>query len=543
MSIKLTRRDFLGIAGSLGAAILFDQWPKIRSGSIPVKRWGANREVGHLLRGHALTEPRQKEKVGTLIVGGGVSALSAAWELKKKGLKDFLILELENEVGGNSLSGQNEITAFPWGAHYIPLPTENLSSMIELFEELKVIEGFNSSGLPRYNELYLVHEPHERLFINGLWQEGLIPEKGIPKEDQAEISRFLELMAKYRTAQGMDHKKAFSLPVEMSSQDSDFLKLDKISMDTFLKEHKFSSSFLNWYVNYCCRDDYGTPMDKTSAWAGVHYFAARGGKAANAEIGTVLTWPEGNGWIIQQLKQRLQTHIRTQSLVYQIESIDDKFKADFYDLKSKTTKAIIAENVIFAAPRFVAGRVIKSLRDSNPNYLKDFSYAPWVVANVSVDKKPQGKGAPLSWDNVFYGSQSLGYVVSTHQNIERYSSKTVLTYYWPLTHGDPSQVRLEAEKRTDREWANLVIRDLEQMHPGISENILSIDYWIWGHGMIRPTPGFIWGGSRKESLKPIGNLFFAHSDMSGLSIFEEAQYRGVSAAKEVLKNYGRQHLG
>jgi hypothetical protein len=32
----------------------------------------------------------------------------------------------------------------------------------------------------------------------------------------------------------------------------------------------------------------------------------------------------------------------------------------------------------------------------------------------------------------------------------------------------------------------------------------------------------------------LGNVHFAHTDMSGISIFEEAQYRGVLAAKKVL---------
>ena len=32
-------------------------------------------------------------------------------------------------------------------------------------------------------------------------------------------------------------------------------------------------------------------------------------------------------------------------------------------------------------------------------------------------------------------------------------------------------------------------------------------------------------------VKPLGNIFFANSDLSGFSIFEEAQYRGVEAAK------------
>jgi hypothetical protein len=52
-----------------------------------------------------------------------------------------------------------------------------------------------------------------------------------------------------------------------------------------------------------------------------------------------------------------------------------------------------------------------------------------------------------------------------------------------------------------------------------------------GHAMIRPTPGFL---SRKYD-PAIPRLWCANSDLSGISIFEEAQYRGVRAAESALK--------
>ncbi len=73
------------------------------------------------------------------------------------------------------------------------------------------------------------------------------------------------------------------------------------------------------------------------------------------------------------------------------------------------------------------------------------------------------------------------------------------------------------------------------MHPDIEELILSMDLWPWGHGMIRPDVGFIWGETRKQMKASAGNIVFAHSDMSGISNFEEAQYHGVEAAKAVIE--------
>jgi hypothetical protein len=59
-----------------------------------------------------------------------------------------------------------------------------------------------------------------------------------------------------------------------------------------------------------------------------------------------------------------------------------------------------------------------------------------------------------------------------------------------------------------------------------------------GHAMIRPVPGSIFSAERLSVAKRPGRLSFAHSDLSGISIFEQAQYHGVSAAQEILRSIG-----
>ena len=81
-----------------------------------------------------------------VIVGGGISGLSAGWKLSKAGFQDFEIFELEPEVAGVSRSGENSISPFPWGAHYVPLPTEESRAVRELFEDLGVIESRTAAG-------------------------------------------------------------------------------------------------------------------------------------------------------------------------------------------------------------------------------------------------------------------------------------------------------------------------------------------------------------------------------------------------------------
>ena len=54
--------------------------------------------------------------------------------------------------------------------------------------------------------------------------------------------------------------------------------------------------------------------------------------------------------------------------------------------------------------------------------------------------------------------------------------------------------------------------------------------------MIRPVPGFIWGETRQRMQERRGSIVFAHSDMSGISIFEEAFTRGTQAADTLLNS-------
>jgi hypothetical protein len=58
--------------------------------------------------------------------------------------------------------------------------------------------------------------------------------------------------------------------------------------------------------------------------------------------------------------------------------------------------------------------------------------------------------------------------------------------------------------------------------------------------MIVPVPGLIHGPVRKALALPVGDrIHFAHSDLSGMSLFEEAFHQGLRAAREVLQQLAR----
>ncbi len=132
------------------------------------------------------------------------------------------MLELNNDAGGNSLGGSNAHTAFPWGAHYLPIPGTNDPELTKFLKEINVITG-EENGLPIFNDYYLCFEPKERLYIDHFWQDGLIPQAGIPNDDKKQIEQFMAAMHGFRDQRGKDGKEAFTIPVDESSQDDAFL--------------------------------------------------------------------------------------------------------------------------------------------------------------------------------------------------------------------------------------------------------------------------------------------------------------------------------
>jgi hypothetical protein len=504
----VTRREFLAFGAGLAAGCR--RGARRVTGSFA----GASYDVGHLLRNGSIPAPKEKRRVPVVIVGGGVAGLSAGWHLARHGFQDFEILELEEEAGGNSRFGENRISAYPWGAHYVPQPTKDSRYVRELFEELGVITGY-ANGEPVYKDEYVCFDPQERLYIHGRWQDGLIPSIGTTDRDHDDLDRFDEIIADFKA------RRAFTIPMEFSRQDKDLLALDSVSIRDFLDARGLHSLALHWYVNYACRDDFGCTSGDVSAWAGIHYFASR-----DVDQNAVLTWPEGNGWIVKRLREKLRNSIRPGALAFRV----TQGQVDYYDVHEKTSTTIHADRIIFACPTFLAKFLVE-----NPPATDAFDYAPWLVANLTMEAFPmQRAGVPLAWDNVIHDSDALGYVVATHQSLRIHQPQTVFTFYYPLAGSSPKDERTRLLSTDWKTWTNFILDDLSRPHPEIRELVSNIDIMRWGHAMVRPRPGFMWNEARRRFTRPFGRIHFAHSDLSGFSLFEEAQYRGVIAAQWVL---------
>ncbi len=527
----MDRRRFLGV---LGAAALA---PVLQGCGTRRTIEGGIVGAAHR-RGHRLFEPppgpaTTVDETGVVIAGGGVAGLAAGWKLARSGFDDFVLLELEDDIGGTAVAGANDVSAFPWGAHYVPVPTRDQRALCELLAEADVIAGFDASGRARPREECLVRAPEERLFHRGSWMEGLWLRDGADDADRKEFDRFQAMASELARRRDQEGRRVFTIPVARCGRDPETLALDRISMAEWLARNGYRSPRLLWYVDYACRDDYGSSPATTSAWAGLHYFASRqdGDGGVPAEF---LTWPDGNGFLVRALAAPLAGRIRTGATVLAVDEREGRVLVTWVEERTGVLRALRARRCVVALPQFAARRILRGADAAADGFV----HSPWAVANVTLASRPASRGFPEAWDNVLYESPSLGYVVATHQT-DRRDRATVWTWYRPYPDGDPAAARRALLGRPWESWRDEILADLRTAHPDIEDHVTRIDVRVWGHAMVRPSPGFLFGGRREAAARPRGLLHFAGADLGGLPLFEEAQWSGVRAAEEVLAALGR----
>jgi glycine/D-amino acid oxidase-like deaminating enzyme len=468
--------------------------------------------LGHRLRDRApMPAPRRRVRVPVVIVGGGIAGLSAAWQLERHGFRDYVLLEMESEAGGNSRAGENVVSRYPWAAHYVPVPGPRATLARELFRELGVL---TDAG---WDERNLCFAPQERMFVHGEWQPGLEAELLGSRTGRDELRRFEALIEEQRRT------GEFTIPMALGARAGS--PLDRMTFAEWLDATNLRSPAMRWYAEYGTRDDYGALAHDTSAWAGVHYHAAR----EPAEQGP-LTWPEGNAWIARRLAARIAPRLVTGALVHRV----SRDSGNRWQVRAGDAE-FSCEHVIFAAPMFVAPYVIEGMRAPR------FTYSPWLVANLTLDRWPEERGVAPAWDNVIRSAAGLGYVVATHQSLRvREPGATVWTYYWALAQRDAITERRVLQASTWSDWVERIMKELSVAHPNIRRCVTHVDLVRLGHAMVRPTVGFLGADARRDPKWAPRGIYLAHSDLSGLSLFEEAQYRGAAAADAVLAT---QHRG
>jgi predicted NAD/FAD-dependent oxidoreductase len=479
---------------------------------------------GHAVR-DAVARPAGRGPVSqcaVAVVGAGMAGLAAARALRRAGVDDLCVLELEDAAGGNARGHVLGGLACPLGAHYLPQPGPDAHEVAEWLHELGLLRS--ELGRTVADERHLCHSPQERIWFEGAWHEGLLPPAAPGSARLHQYRRFASAI------EAQSRAGRYTLPARRGGWSAAQDALDRVPFAVWLDREGFTDPALRWYLDYVCRDDYGAGAGAVSAWAGVHYFACRHGFGAT-DTEAVFTWPEGNAWLVERLARPLGDRLVRAAPVVRLRAERHAVAIDLLDGRRWR-----AERVVVALPLHVARRVVAEPPPALEAAARAVVHAPWLVANLLL-RSPLvdvPTGAAPAWDNVLVDLDgaspwALGYVDARHQELrQRRDGPALLTAYWAL----PPAARARLLDEPWSAWAGRIVDDLARAHPDLPRRLQRIELARHGHAMAVPVPGL----QRHPALRaladgPHGRLHFAHSDLAGYSVIEEAFTLGDAAGR------------
>jgi protoporphyrinogen oxidase len=460
-----------------------------------------------------------------VIIGGGLAGLATAYWLKKLGITNVLLLEKEDPVGGNArLDGP---AGAEWGqaSAYTVFPYNQ--NLIDIYTDLGVVTGLDDEGYPIVDEKYLLKAPANSSFIGGKWypepwDQGI---DGLPYSDQikADLKAFRDDQIEWYNFTDADGKFATDTPTDASTEDPMVRGFDDVSFADYIAQKGWSPEVAKFYTPYC-RSAFGCDPGELSAWAAINFFGS--------EFQPAMSQPGGNAYLALGLRDLIgAASLQTKSFVLRAVNQGDEVHVSY--LKDDTVTTIRAKTAVYAGPRYLARYVLPDLVASGRDEAKDFKYTPYLVAAVHVEKTPAGIG----YDNWIQDVDTLfadiivadwaGLADPAGAPLDR---KNTLSCYCPLV-GEGK--RGELLSTTFEEYEQIVLDDLEKVFPGIRETVTGVDLYRWGHAMLQPRAGFVFGASRVDSQKPEGRIFFSNHDVDGLPAFENAVGAAFRAAGEV----------
>ncbi len=367
---------------------------------------------------------------------------------------------------------------------------------------------------------------------------------GLVKDFFSKFPRFRALIARYESNPQMYPQ----IPTQDLAERKWVDQFDKRSLNEYLQKElgaEFAGNLESWIEHYCW-SSFGASTSEISAAAGMNFLAS--------EFERVLFFPQGNAGVAECLLRKLipdlgEERLIAEALVLQVTQMANKnWKVVFVD-GSQRLRALSAESVVMACPKFVAGKIIPKLEPARLKAIGQIRYRSYVVTNVLIDGKfdfqtydafilDKGKAAMVTEERAkLAGSTDI--VSATYKAAAR---DTVLTLYQGLPY-DSGRTELFAQNA----WQKIrekISRQLEsQILPGLGidpSRVRGMRIARWGHPMPVPAPGVF----KKRMVDTLhmpfeDSMFFVHQDNWLLPSLETAMEEAIRWAPEIRKRVGK----
>jgi len=544
---RLTRRLFLngGLKASLAAGLMSHaSLSEILAGPATARHYDGrlieeSYGVAHSLRDGTLSIPELRPEGrlhDAIVLGGGISGLMAAWDLKRGGLEDVVLYDKEDYVGGNARKAHANGTDYSCATWSVARPRDPF--LTGVLKDLDVIEGFAADGTPRIRSEFVGTGPDFNVLIDGRYYlqpsgpdtdlEAIGARLPLSARDRRDLVALFNDFGYWETHRGSDGRPAFAMPVEEGSRDASVLELDRITMRDYAVRKGWGPATIE-VIDEWSTSTIGGTVSEVSAYAFLSFNSLGQG-------GEDITLPGGNAWLAGRLADRVgYDHLLTGLTAVRVTNEGNEVRVVLIDPATGRFSMRRARSAVIACPKQITGRMVPGLTGPGREALAQYTYGALLMGAASVSHTPVLKGDPLAWYNSVHGRLIQGFLVGDY-NSERWRSgdvrrPNVLCLWAPLGG------KVERQDLLDNPWSHWADRmadDLEYMIPGVQADLTRLDIYVWGHHMVIPRPGFLTGDGRARLTRPLGNITFAHSDRHGMPSFELAARAGHDAALEAI---------
>lgn len=472
--MSANRRDFIKfvVAGAVSAGCPVDlslvaQTTETNTATVD----GEDNRICHQVRdGKVFARPPASEKHDVVIVGGGVSGLTAAYRLQHR---DVLLLEKEPHWGGNAYAMEYDGSIYATGSAFIWSDSEGFRFAKEI----------GLDPLP-------VNSPDGSIingeFVFDTWGDGLdkLPYPPIIRESFKNFKK-------------------------------EMLRIDVAKRNVELYNVPFSS-FMNLYAREIKQwwdtfgpSNWGATSDDTAAALAISEFQEMADQSA-ADVR--YTWPGGLGAITKKLAEilepkygnRMQTGATTVAVVPGKEDVQVTYMLD------GELKTVSAKTAIMATPKFITRRIVQGIPDKQSEAMKQIRYAPYCVVNLIFDKPVFNKG----YDTWCPGNTFTDFIVADWVIRKKpgYKQKhNILSCYTPLHEAQRASLLTDDGAK---ELAADALRDFKKLLPETNVDPVEVHIYRRGHPMYMSTPG-LFTQVQPQVRQPMDRIFFANTDSQG----------------------------
>jgi monoamine oxidase len=497
---RVSRRHMLAMmGGAVGAAAIgwgIRPWQALGSAivpfaTVPVAVGGEDNRVGHMLRdGHVFKIPQPSRRCDVVVVGAGISGLTAAYVLKSS---DVLVLEKEDRPGGHARKGDWKGVTYSEGAAYVSDVSGYVGTLID---ELRI-------------PLVAIREPSDAYYVGGRFATGYwgAGASELPLDEGARRG-FQQFMTDLRSLKDLP-----PLPVESASAAA--LAYDSNSFAQLLKPY---GPELLRYMDLYCRSALGGPVTEVSAYWGLNFLGG--------EYGVRYSAPGGNAVYGESLMRAVgPERILTKATVIRVENKGDRVWTTYVLGHEPVT--VESRAVVMAAPKQLARHVVVDLPPAQQAAMGQMRYEPYLVANVLVEGAvPRPAYDTWGGDGPFTDVVVADWTAPTPD--QRHG---VLTAYCPLPYADRHTLLDDQVVKT---IARGVVASLDRMHPGLGRHVVGVRAYRRGHPMVLSAVNGL-TALRPLTTQPHGNIFFAHSDSQLAATIEAAVWEGQKSGLQAMK--------